>query len=99
MGDIANAFDFLNRPRSGHDSTRMVHRDVTPDNILLFKRTAKLSDFGRAVFVEDDLAPVGEGKGWEYSPPEFYFGITTRTSDQWILAATWCEIRGGRLPF
>jgi hypothetical protein len=34
-----------------------------------------------------------------YSPPEFFNKQTAKQSDQYALAATWCHLRGGRLPF
>src|SRR5207244_597730 len=34
-----------------------------------------------------------------YAAPEFFRGETSRTSDQYSLAVTYCMLRGGRLPF
>src|SRR5262249_10198787 len=34
-----------------------------------------------------------------YAAPEFFKGQTTSQSDQYSLAVTYCQLRGGRLPF
>src|SRR5439155_20643809 len=33
-----------------------------------------------------------------YAAPEFFRGQTSSSSDQYSLAVTYCELRGGRLP-
>ena len=34
-----------------------------------------------------------------YAPPEVFEGKPSRSSDQYSLAVTWCQLRGGLLPF
>src|SRR5262249_17357141 len=34
-----------------------------------------------------------------YAPPEFFNGQTCSQSDQYALAVSYCQLRGGRLPF
>ena len=34
-----------------------------------------------------------------YAPPEFFDRVTSSQSDQYSLAVTFCQLRGGRLPF
>src|SRR5262245_36322246 len=34
-----------------------------------------------------------------YAAPEFFRGEVTRWSDQYSLAVSYCQLRGGRLPF
>jgi formylglycine-generating enzyme required for sulfatase activity len=34
-----------------------------------------------------------------YAAPEFFYGQATRWSDQYSLAVTYCQLRGGQLPF
>jgi serine/threonine protein kinase len=34
-----------------------------------------------------------------YSPPEVFHGLVSEHTDQFSLAVTYCQLRGGRLPF
>src|SRR5260370_32221875 len=34
-----------------------------------------------------------------YAAPEYFGGQTSQQSDQYALAVTYCQLRGGRLPF
>ena len=39
------------------------------------------------------------GEPSAYAAPEFFRGQTSDQSDQYALAVTYCQLRGGRLPF
>ncbi len=84
-------------------SQGIVHRDVTPSNILLTRDgTAKLTDFGLAAFmVELDNAPDRENRGTAaYMSPEQARGdsIDAR-SDQYSLGASFYHAVTGYTPF
>ena len=100
--DAAKGIDYLNLPdRRPVRNTRepVQHRDIKPENLLLMGGSVKISDFGLSQILKNT---VGEHTGCltrDYAAPEFFQGHTTRTSDQYSLAVTYCHLRGGRLPF
>ena len=102
MAEVAAALDFLNEPRhalDGRVGVGLQHRDVKPPNILRFGAVAKLADLGMARVLEGDQAGGAATWTFPYAPPEFFQGRTHRHSDQYGLAATYCQLRSGRLPF
>ena len=89
----ALAIDFL-------ESRSLQHGDIKPQNLLLTSAGLKVSDFGQVRLLEHTLGlHAGSGGTCAYSPPEFLEGRPAKQSDQYSLAATWCHLRGGRLPF
>ncbi len=83
----------------------ILHRDISPDNILLSKKGEPiLIDFGTARQLAGELAGevlaamrvVKEG----YSPPEFYLsgGVQSDSSDLYSLAATFYHLISDTLP-
>ena len=93
MEQAAEGIDFLN-------SRGIYHRDIKPQNLLLFHDQVKLADLGLVKFV--GLSTVGHsGTGTPgYLPPEAYQGHRlSPTVDLYSLAATYVKLRTGQEPF
>ncbi len=102
LGEVAAGIDHLNDYRhtvDGRTSIGVQHRDLKPPNILLFGGGAKVADLGMARAMEGEVAGHTGVWTFPYAAPEFFRGETTRQSDQYGLAATFCQLRAGRLPF
>jgi serine/threonine protein kinase len=101
LAQIAEAIDYLNVRRRSADGIRVayIHGDIKPSNMLVFGETAKLADFGMAQPVtlsRVQRPPVGTTA---FAAPEIFQGYLTEWSDQYSLAASYCLLRGGKLPF
>jgi serine/threonine-protein kinase len=97
LSQAAAGLDFLNsqRHRLGARNVTLQHGDVKPSNLLLFGETVKLGDFSLT-------APLGDhrrGGTPGYMAPEVLRGRPSARSDQYALAVTYCQLRGGRRPF
>jgi WD40 repeat protein len=102
LRDAARALDFLNEPRhtqDGKTGLSIQHRDIKPHNLLLVGDTVKLADFGLARLLERQATSHTGAMTPAYAAPEFFKGQTTSQSDQYSLAVSYCQLRGGRLPF
>jgi WD40 repeat protein len=100
--EAAKGIDFLNEPRhriGGKEGVSVQHRDLKPHNILLVGNGVKVADFGLVRFLEHSVASHSGGLTPAYAAPEFFRGQTSKQSDQYCLAVTYCQLRGGRLPF
>ncbi|HOM18222.1 MAG TPA: serine/threonine-protein kinase, partial [Thermoguttaceae bacterium] len=90
--DAAQGIDFLN-------NRGIVHRDIKPQNLLLFFNRVKVADLGLAKFVGASTASHTGAGTWGYLPPEAYRGELSATVDLYSLAATYINLRTGREPF
>ncbi|ADG87584.1 serine/threonine-protein kinase [Thermobispora bispora] len=79
----------------------IVHRDVTPDNVLLAEDGPKLHDFGIAAFVgEDDDQLVADFGTPPYVAPERLRGTTADPAvDVYSLGVLLYEMLTGALPY
>lgn len=79
----------------------VIHRDVKPDNVILSKSGAKLTDFGIARVPDSTLTGAGNILGTPaYSAPEaIRNGRFSSQSDQFSMAATLYEALSGRRAF
>lgn len=102
LDSVAEAIDYLNdytHSVAGRDGVGVQHRDVKPQNILLFGGRAKVGDFGLARVMEQAMASHTGHCTLPYAAPENFGGKTSRQSDQYALAVTYCQLRGGWMPF
>jgi serine/threonine protein kinase len=95
--------DFLNEPRhvlaEGGAPTSLGHGDVKPQNLLLVGSACKVGDFGLLRRLSATASQKTCNLTPAYAPPEAFEGRPTVQSDQYSLAVSWCQLRGGRLPF
>ena len=100
--DTAGALDYLNKPRhflGGPKPVGIQHCDIKPHNLLLLGGGVKVADFGLVQVLEGQFAGGGMGLTPLYAPPERFEGKTSRHSDQYSLAVSYCHLRGGKMPF
>jgi serine/threonine-protein kinase len=101
LSQAAEAIDFLNSARHCINGRHLAiqHCDVKPRNLLLFGDTVKLSDFGLASVMTGHWNSHRRAGTTAYSAPEVFCGRLSNRTDQYALAVSYCELRGGRMPF
>jgi serine/threonine protein kinase len=101
LSQAAAVLDFLNARRHTVGGLRVgvQHCDVKPSNLLLFGDRVKLADFGLASVTTGADAVHRRAGTLAYAAPEVFQGRLSDWTDQYALAVTYCELRGGRLPF
>lgn len=92
LRDAAEGIDFLQK-------RYIQHRDIKPQNLFLVGDTLKVGDFGLMRLLAHSVTAHSGSLTVSYAPPEFFEGKTTRQSDVYSLAVSYCQMRGGRLPF
>src|SRR5262249_19868887 len=102
MRERAKGIDSLTEPRhtlDGKTGVGFQHRDIKPANLLLVGGSVKVGDFGLVKLLENTTTSNSGALTVAYAAPEFFKARTNKSSDQYALAITYCELRGGRLPF
>jgi formylglycine-generating enzyme required for sulfatase activity len=100
---LPELLEYLREAAKGLDHLNTIniqHQDVKPQNLLLVGGGVKVADFGLAKLMVHTVTSKSHGSlSVAYAPPEFHDRKTTRWSDQYSLAVSYCQLRGGRLPF
>jgi serine/threonine-protein kinase len=101
LTQAAATIDFLNtqQHRLGGNLVGIQHCDIKPSNLLLCDDVVKVSDFGLSTTMSAIQMPRRPAGTIAYAAPEIFQGQLTRWTDQFALAVTYCELRGGRRPF
>ena len=101
LSQAADCIDFLNARQHNLDGRRVgfQHCDIKPSNLLLFGENIKLADFGLASPTSSTLKSHRRAGTLDYTAPEVFQGRLSDWTDQYALAVTYCQLRGGRLPF
>jgi formylglycine-generating enzyme required for sulfatase activity len=98
----AELLDYLQEAAKGLDHLNglgVQHRDVKPQNLLLVGGSVKVADFGLAKVLEQSRVSHTGAMTPAYAAPEFLRKEVSAHSDQYSLAVSYCQLRGGRLPF
>ena len=101
LAQAASALDFLNARQHQLNGQRVAvrHCDVKPSNLLIVGKNVKLADFSLAVQATSSMRNHRRVGTPNYLAPELLRGILSERTDQYALAITYCQLRGGRLPF
>jgi serine/threonine protein kinase len=93
MDEAADGLDFLHQQG-------IYHRDIKPQNLLLFHGHVKIGDLGLAKLVGASTASHTGSGTFGYLPPEAWEEHRlSPTVDLYSLAATYIRLRTGREPF
>ncbi len=98
---VAEGLDFLNARQHQIEGRRVAiqHCDIKPSNLLVFGDVIKIADFGLSSFMTSTLQPHQRAGTLDYAAPEVFQGRLSDRTDQYALAVSYCQLRGGRLPF
>jgi len=102
LEQAAVALDFLAdlRPEGFALSAGSVqHCDIKPSNLLVMGDCLKVADFGLCATAKQRTDGHGFRGTPPYAAPELYEGRTTRRTDQYALAITFCELCLGNRVF
>jgi serine/threonine-protein kinase len=101
LAQIAAGLDFMNarQHRLNGGLVAFRHCDVKPSNLLLFGERAKLADFSLSTPSTSEFWYHRRGGTLDYAAPEVFQGRLSDRTDQYALAVTYCQLRGGRVPF
>ncbi|MEW6737375.1 MAG: serine/threonine-protein kinase [Acidobacteriota bacterium] len=104
---LASAVDMISGILSGLDylhaqtpaKPRIIHRDLKPSNILLQSGVPRISDFGLARELKDNLSPRSIGGTQLYMAPEALAGERSEQTDLWSVGVIFYQLMVGKLPF
>ncbi len=101
LSQAAEGIDFLNTRQHMLDGRKVSfqHCDIKPSNLLLFGDTVKLADFGLAAPTASALKAHRRAGTLNFTAPEVFQSRLSDWTDQYSLGVSYCELRGGRLPF
>ena len=101
LGQAAEGIDYMNIRQHMLEGRKVAfqHCDIKPSNLLLFGDTVKVADFGLAAPTTSPLKFHRRAGTLNFTAPEVFQGRLSDWTDQYSLAVTYCELRGGRLPF
>jgi serine/threonine-protein kinase len=101
LAQAAAGIDFLNSRIHVLDGRKVAfqHCDIKPSNLLLFGDTVKLADYGLASPTASVLKFHRRAGTLDFTAPEVFKGQLSDWTDQYALAISYCQLRGGRLPF
>jgi serine/threonine-protein kinase len=101
LSQAADVLDFLNahQHRIGTGTYGIQHCDVKPSNLLVCGDQVKLSDFSLSTLISGSVMPHRIAGTFCYAAPEVFQGNLSKWTDQFALAATYCELRIGRPLF
>lgn len=101
LSQAADCLDFLNARQHPYEGRRVgfQHCDIKPSNLLLFGETVKLADFGLASATSTAWKFHRRAGTLDYTAPEVFQGRLSDWTDQYALAVSYCQLRGGRMPF
>jgi serine/threonine protein kinase len=101
LAQAAAAIDFLNTRQHflGGQRQAVRHCDVKPSNLLVLGDRIKLADFSLSVQTTLPLLSNRRAGTLDYAAPEVFQGMLSDRTDQYALAVSYCQLRGGRLPF
>ncbi|MBY0522941.1 MAG: serine/threonine protein kinase [Gemmataceae bacterium] len=101
LSQAADAIDFMNARQHQLDGRKVAfqHCDIKPSNMLLFGDSVKLADFGLASPTTAALKFHRRAGTMDFIAPEVFQGRLSDWTDQYALAVSYCQLRGGRMPF
>ncbi len=101
LSQAADALDYLNARQHLLDEQRVAvrHCDIKPSNLLLRGGKVKVADFSLACPTSSPRCQHRRVGTLHYAAPEVFQGWLSDRTDQYALAVSYCELRGGWLPF